>query len=39
MAAFVKNRLPGAILILCLLALWQVSSINHWVDAVELPPV
>ncbi|HEX3972802.1 MAG TPA: ABC transporter permease [Stellaceae bacterium] len=39
MYALLKNRLPGAILIVCLLALWQISSINRWVDAVELPPV
>lgn len=34
-----KKRLPGFILILGVLALWQVSSANGWVDAVELPRV
>jgi ABC-type nitrate/sulfonate/bicarbonate transport system permease component len=35
----VKKRLPGLVLILGLLTIWQISSANGWVDAVELPRV
>jgi NitT/TauT family transport system permease protein/sulfonate transport system permease protein len=35
----VKKRLPGLILILCVLAIWEISSTKGWVDAVELPRV
>jgi NitT/TauT family transport system permease protein/sulfonate transport system permease protein len=39
MLAVLKNRLPGLILIVVLLGIWEISSMNRWVDTVELPRV
>ncbi len=34
-----RNRLPGFVLILCILAVWEFASAQGWIDAVELPRV
>jgi ABC-type nitrate/sulfonate/bicarbonate transport system permease component len=34
-----RKRLPGFILILCILALWEISARAGWVDPVEVPSV
>lgn len=34
-----KKRLPGIILVLGILVVWQLSSANGWIDPVELPRV
>ncbi len=34
-----KRRLPGLLLILAILAIWEISARMHWVDVVTLPPV
>src|SRR6202012_1410599 len=39
MYAILKNRLPGLLLILVILGVWEISSMNRWVDAVDLPRV
>jgi NitT/TauT family transport system permease protein/sulfonate transport system permease protein len=35
----VSKRLPGFILILCVLAEWELASAEGWVDTVEIPRV
>jgi NitT/TauT family transport system permease protein/sulfonate transport system permease protein len=39
MLAIAKNRLPGLLLIVVLLAIWEISSSNQWVDTVDMPRV